>query len=343
MVKWFIITFIIIITKLILGDLNKYKRKDIFLFVSFIAIVIGLTLRKANMDLPSGDLDYYYRTYNSAIYSNFNVFIKTKNMETGYLLLNRFLAYIFPFPRFIFFFQGAFVTGSFFYIIRKYSPNVFLSLFLYLSLGLFVFCYTGFRQSIAISICMLSIPLLLNKKYFWCLIMTGIAYLFHHTAIIFLLFILLHNLKISKRNIIIYLLVIFVISILTPTLIKIGNDFFNKDYKVNDGFSWTSGLLTLALYLFCIVLYLLYVKKDVSKVEIVFWNLSMIALTMFMGRYSTKILERMSFYFVLGFSFILPFALQNIKNKTVSDFLILTTEILSVLLFVYKTLNNIVV
>lgn len=71
--------------------------------------------------------------------------------------------------------------GYFFY---KYSDNLWASYMIYMTIGLFAMNMTGIRQSMACSMVVLGMIMLLNKKYFWFVISIILGYLFHYSAII---------------------------------------------------------------------------------------------------------------------------------------------------------------
>lgn len=71
--------------------------------------------------------------------------------------------------------------GLFFY---KYSENLWASYMMYMTIGLFAMNMTGIRQSLACSMVLLGMIMLLNKKYFWFVISIILGYLFHYSAII---------------------------------------------------------------------------------------------------------------------------------------------------------------
>lgn len=83
---------------------------------------------------------------------------------------------------------------------KKYSPYIFLSIFLYFSRIFLVIDMGQFRQGIALSIILWSISYLLNSKKYKFLILVLVASLIHSSAIIALLFYFVINLRFQKST-----------------------------------------------------------------------------------------------------------------------------------------------
>lgn len=82
------------------------------------------------------------------------------------------------------------------YVIEKSSVNQIFALAVYYGMYLFLHSFNMIRQCIAMSFCFLSFYFFLKKKRVWALLYFSAAFLFHKSAIIFLLVPL-----VSKKNI----------------------------------------------------------------------------------------------------------------------------------------------
>ena len=104
--------------------------------------------------------------------------------------------------------------GIFFY---KYSENLWASYMMYMTIGLFAMNMTGIRQSIACSMVVLGMIMLLNKKYFWFVISIILGFLFHYSAIIAFIIAVIPFIKYKSPWQLTLLLFI-------PLLVRIGGD-----------------------------------------------------------------------------------------------------------------------
>lgn len=70
--------------------------------------------------------------------------------------------------------------------IRRYSVSAWLSILLYVTLGLFVFSFSGLRQAIAIGICFFALRFIKDKRLLWFVLAVLLAATFHTSALVFL-------------------------------------------------------------------------------------------------------------------------------------------------------------
>ncbi|MBQ0047165.1 MAG: EpsG family protein [Prevotellaceae bacterium] len=212
--------------------------------------------------------------------------------------------------------------GVFIYLLLFYNPSLNLM-----------------RQSMAMSVCMLSWCFLYKHKLLWCIIFMVLAYFCHHSAVIFAIpiFIYLYlnytrKKKKKKKNKIksrtnftqfVYILApLFVVlyDIILGVLIRVGifSDHFNAYVDSDEtNFSKTNVLSSLILFLFVV----LFAKK--SHLEEKFGNYTkIIAYISFILMFSSLVSAwafRSSYYFLTLFPIIIPMMTQNLKNTSVKQ------------------------
>ena len=97
------------------------------------------------------------------------------------------------------------------YIYRKYSPDFWLSFFLFIaSTDYLSWMHNGIRQFIAVVMLFLCVPLIAKKRYIAAIIIILLAALFHSTALIFLPFVFIVNGKAWNLRTIIFILSVIV-------------------------------------------------------------------------------------------------------------------------------------
>ena len=151
-------------------------------------------------DIPQYIETFKYISRNNASYEDAN---KMYKMKEGYYYLNKVIGYIWVNPQFFMFIIGAIISTPYFILIKKYNKRyAWIACLLY---------YMGFvqstfvlRQHIAISMCVMCVPLLaktdgLNCKYIKEILLLTIipllAITIHPTAILFLLLIACYYIK----------------------------------------------------------------------------------------------------------------------------------------------------
>lgn len=123
------------------------------------------------------------------------------------------------------------------YIYRKYSEDLFLTLFLYMTTLTCFWPYNGVRQSLAGSICFGAFSFLCNRKYIQYIACVIIASIFHATALVMLPLMLFLIMKPWSKK------VIFLIGALIISVLFLGNiwtviieflSFMGQDKMVSD-------------------------------------------------------------------------------------------------------------
>lgn len=304
---------------------NTEKNKKCLFVIAFVLLVLLLGCRNAQYDYGS-DLNNYYRAFERAIAStNLKKFISENYMEQGYLCLNWIMARFIKWPQFIVFFQAAFCCGLTLRYIYKHSTDMMMSIIGFLSLGLFQIYLTGFRQSMAISICLVAFEKAEEKKFFRFILYVILATMIHQTAIVYLVVYLLTNIRVSKLSIICSLGVIFVVWQFVPEIVQLGNTLFEKEYEGTFVGNSTGGLINVFIGVAIIALMayrirslnrsnlgrgIMY-KKDRIDQNAYYPNFRMFH-SLFLGtgiyalRYQALILERISYYFIPTMFILLP-------------------------------------
>ena len=173
MLVWCCLILYIVILKFSLGKLEDNKRKRIFLILASLGVIFVLGSRYPYYEVER-DLEVYYNHYRSMINTPWKSIVQatkannaTSRFGVGYIILNKCLATIIPWPQFILYFVALVSVGTMAYFIYKNSSRVFESFILYITIDLMVYHLTMFRQSIAIGICLVAIELIKKKKFWW--------------------------------------------------------------------------------------------------------------------------------------------------------------------------------
>ena len=214
---------------------NTKLRLPLF-YISSIYIFFIVCFRGTN----TGDGDYgaYLRIY-SLFDSWFAVLDPlTSHVEYGFRLIS-YLGNYFNFDgQFIFIVMGVLSLIPIYYIIKRYSPYLSLSLLLFVP-SLFVFNMQASRVSVSVAIMLLAFYLIFEKKYIKSIILFIISLLFHASSVISLAIILV---KLNIQKLFFLFLIMLFIGITFPPIPLIinfvnliGLDFFS--YKLSVYFS----------------------------------------------------------------------------------------------------------
>lgn len=312
---------------------NNKNGKIYFILLSSMVLCLYAGLRGHNLQ---PDIPTYVKSYEKYAEYSFNEIIALYSMET------RDPSYYFTawlFSRFFTDVQwwlaavGAFFVLAMLFVIYKESENPLLSILMFLSLGSFEFALSGLRQSIALSIIVLSYLFIKNRKPVKFIISVLIASLFHFSAILFLIAYPLARVKLGLWHVIvaIVLLVLFigfqssVRTFLENFLVDSQyQDYVSRDVTLN----FSGFIIQICIFIFNLVYY----KKTVAKNKdaLILYNLVFIGLLLQL--YSSMIAEffRLSYYFSFANFLLVPLAISSESDDKIKDVLKLVIGLLFV-------------
>lgn len=244
------------------------------------------------------------------------------DFEYGYRLYNKLLSYISGSPQMIIICNSTVILVLLFFLIRKASPDFLLSIWLYLTLGIFQTEMNVSRNAIAILIAYLGFQYLSQKKFWPFLLTCLVAMLFHKAAVLFLpVYWIVHNIEWSQKKMSLTVLVSLIVGILFPYIAPFLSGFL--PYAVTKYFesnfskmeSMVVGVFYLALF---IMIYILMNRNERKKVfthcrlgtTLFTLNISCFALNFGIG-YAARIAALFGPYMILY----LPQMLQLVESE----------------------------
>lgn len=183
---------------------KKYKNKYNFIFAIILFSIAALRSPYTGMD-TSG----YYIMYNKMVHDNnalgyyLSQFITAIKEGTyidsfGWDFCNKLLSLIIKDGQLWLALLSAIFIVSVYITIKRHSADPVISWAYILSIFIYTFILQGLRQSIAMSIILLSLKYIYNRDLLKFILLVALATLFHQSAIIFLIAYPLYNLKVSK-------------------------------------------------------------------------------------------------------------------------------------------------
>lgn len=293
-------------------DTKESNRK--FLIFAGILLVAFFGCRNASTNFGS-DLNNYYRLFERAVKSDsVRSFLNTEVMEDGYVLLNWLIARVIKWPQFIIFFQAAFCIGVTLRFIYKYSDDVLVSLLGFTSLGVMQFYLTGFRQSFAISICLIALEFAFKNRFIPFILTILIAASIHKTAIVFIPVYWIVKRGLNQISGLIDFIAILFLSQIVPRLISFGNKVFDKEYAGKFAGNQLGGIINILIGGIIIIAMMLYQSRKYNNnfgeefPEYIkgFFHLTFIGTGVYALRYQALVLERIALYFTPSVFILLP-------------------------------------
>ncbi|MBO5312812.1 MAG: EpsG family protein [Clostridia bacterium] len=292
---------------------NDNRKKRSFLIFCGLALFLFMGLR--SRFLGSGDTQGYFGMMKSAIASgSWSEYYDEDGVEVGFQFFTYILSRLFDDAQALIIVTAAIYSFSICHFIYYNSKDVAFSTVAYITLGLMTFEMQGMRQSIAMSICLLSYELVKRKKFVPFVLAVLFAMLFHRTAIVFLVVYFISKLSYNWKNIAIMVVASAVVMFFADDLVAYANEIFDSSYV--NGFE-SGGVVATAIY-FLIIIFAIIFHKELGKDknEATMFYVLMIGAVCYVMRYiGTTVAERISFYFAFAQLTVLPNSLEYLKPR----------------------------
>lgn len=344
--------FLVLFYWLFLFYFSKKEITNSRLFLAVLPLFLIMALKSVSV---GSDTISYYTRYVGAV-----DMLSADNTitEPGYNLISYFFHDIVRVPFWVYnTIVSLFICYVLALFLKHYSTNIYLSLFLYVTIGLFTISMSGLRQMLAISIC--TIPVILAKVYeekgnkkheykFWRLLIgiliVILAYTIHNSSIFFIPILFLMDLRLTKpQTIIIMIIVISAIAFRSLIIDIMGNfvlDRYEK-YDLEEGYRMNilALLVPIAIGLFCV-----FVSKPnkgaqtySKSISLMFIFLSLQVLFNNLALNQNQI-ARLGYYFMNSYIILIPYVIKQIPENIRS--VVTTAIILLSLVYFYLGTNE---
>lgn len=321
----FFIKFFIVL--LILYFVLKYipgEKGNIFRYY-FLCICLFL-LSAFRGETVGGDLEHYIPHFEEISTTNsFKeiFFLYTSNFEPGYTLLLKFISIISPANRFYLIVTSAISLIGPFIFIKRYSPWPCFSLFIYMLLGFYTNTFNNVRQSMAISIYLISLSFIIEEKNKKFALMCLCASSIHFSAIICLSCLILNNIKLNSRNFFLMLIggtSFFYIcgeTIFTNLMVNVLTDKY-FGYSGGNGEGYGMLVFYIILTLICYISYILFRdkihpnSKQYMELFVKFMPM-LVAIQLFAPLFASML--RLTYYFYIPIIVLIPSIIKSITDK----------------------------
>ncbi len=315
---------------------QNIRKKKIFFFLSLLMIVCIAGFRS---EFVGSDSLQYYLAFSELNDMSANDAYHQR-YSFGYVALNRLVGCFSMSPYMLFFLIALFTFSAYYFFLKKYSINIFLSIIVFFSFNFAIFLTVG-RQAIATSVILFSLSFLFKKRYVVFAFFVGIASLFHPSAIIAILFIVCYKCKISYRTILVFLIssfgLIFLINYLWEivAMLNISNYFSYQETSFNS--SGSSIIVNYIIRVFpgLLCLFLGYEKKrNYSCSENFFLILCLVHVCISNIACFSIIFERLSLYSGIAIPVVSTYFLSsNYLNKETKTLYLLVLLLYSISFF----------
>lgn len=315
----YLFVYLILLSLITRGLPSKYKT-TVQCVGSFVALLFLLGLHSPNV---GSDMQHYIPAFQGAekeltLRPDFVL-----GFEPGFVFYMSAIKFLTSDEQVFLFISAIIILIPIILLISHYSKMPMLSVIIYTSWYLYYFSFSGLRQSLAISICVIASLFLLKRKLIPFVLIVIIASQIHASALLFIVAYPLYWMRISNLKLLIASLIILFILIAFKDVISLVADFIFGEGNRYSGHiqSGEFGGFTIALvYLLIAVLQIVVNSKSSGHENPYIPFLLLLMLFQFTGIYSQTI-PRMGYYFLPFFALSFPEMIKQLpkKNRTVIE------------------------
>lgn len=295
---------------------NKRLKNRIVLALFFLIWIILLCFRKETVGADT--VRYHLLFINIQKMSFGSIFAKTfsADIEVGFYLLLKVISL------FTTNFRVVIVIGALLCVIPVWIlyrnnalQNSYLSVVMFISLGLFVFYCSAMRQAIAIGFMLPAYYFTKNRKPLLFILMVILAFMFHHSAFIMLLMYPVYHLKLRRYSILLLLVPIIIIVFIFRVPIFSALSSFIGEIYVGSIRSTGAIMIFLLLAILSLYCYLMPNNEALSDDIIGLRNLLVLATVLQIFSGINTLAMRFNYYYLLFVPILIPRIINEGMNK----------------------------
>lgn len=319
---------------------NKNIRRKFFLYGAFIDLFLFLSLRALTVGI---DMPIYLQIYDDCNLYGWNV-IYNLRYEVGFITYTKLIANIINSEQIYVCITAFLALIGPFYIIKKYSKNYFLSVFLFITFQFFTYDFYLLRQVIAISIVLLSIKFVEERKLFKFIFMVLLATIFHTTTCLFLIVYWIYKIRVNNRKLLWLTGIAIAIMILGNTVINMVFQYFYKyayySQLTNEGGGYFYLFVLICIFVFTTLIRDVYFNSE--KTNSLWYNILIFAILVQLFATIQSIFNRVTIYYSISIIIVLPNVIRCLRKSNLRLIVSILIYIFLTFYYVIETQNSII-
>lgn len=302
------------------GD-KIYRRKEKFLFILMAIILVVFVGLRTNYN-DTGAYRHAYELITPGLENIANVNLDL-GANPGFFITNLILKTIGFSTQSFLMFYAIITVGIYLWFIRKYADNLWLSVFLFFTMGCYTFTMAAIKQCVAVAFCLVATDRFIQKKnikfVFWVLV----ASTFHPYSLMYLIVPFLNFEPWCWKTLfllILFALIGFGMQSLIGTVIDITM-MLGEEYDASTFMGEGINIFRLAVVWVPVVVSFVtrnYLKANNTKADNIILNLSILnAEIMFVGLFGTaNYFGRLANYFLIFQALCLPHLFKGFTKES---------------------------
>lgn len=302
------------------GD-RVYRKKDkLIFFIITVVLAIFVGLRTSY-----NDTNTYMNMYEalSPGISNLLTIDLSLGSNPGFWVVNTIIKTLGFSTQSFLMFYAVLTVGIYLWFIRKYSDNIWLSVFLFFTMGCYTFTMAAIKQCVAVAFCLIATDRYLQNKKISLVLWILVASTFHPYSLMYLIIPLL-NFEPWSGKTYLFLLIFLIIGISLQPLLGTVVDITTMLGEEYDATTFTGegiNIFRLAVVWVPVVISFFtrkYLRTNNSKIDNIILNLTILnAEIMLIGLFGTaNYFGRLANYFLIFQALCLPHLFKSFNDNS---------------------------
>ncbi len=298
---------------------NKYKEipalRAIFILLCLTVLVVFPTVRALEVGT---DTENYRDMFVYKRHVGLSVADFIGGIEPGFVIFQKIMQSLTEnFTTFLFSI-ALFIVSIYLYLTKKISENFGISMFVFISLGIYIFFFNGARQAMAAAVYGFAILPLIRGNFVKYALFVILAASFHKTVIIMLPLYFVFRQKISLKQMVILVIATTLVTSGLSIVMSVAPGLVNEKYSDYHNRTSGGGVLLMVAYIVMNAAFFfsrkLIKEEDLPKYDI-FLNFTMFTAIVYivvnLGGQDVNLI-RFTLYSSFGFIFIWPLLFKNL-------------------------------
>ena len=326
----YLICFILPASVLLFSKSRVKNKKMLILILLPAAFLIAFKGESIGADTVT-----YNNAFRAMVNGNFWQIRDYNRIELGFTGLIWLLSKMTSNPQIQYIVLAIFFFVTFYYFLYRSTENYPVFLLLFYGLNVFSFFLTGLRQSFALLICLWAYDQAHKKHLFRFIICVGLAFLFHKSAIAFLIIYFCVRRNFKKIDIFYYALFFILVIIFNKYIFSIGGELFDINYGIE---FVANGYIMFSIIAIITVLSFVFYRelKKNNQFNAALISLNAMCMAFWILRLFSRTAERITLYF-MPFTILIVCELLKLVRKETGRIILSFGMIAAVgFLFVYR-------
>lgn len=213
---------------------------------------------------------------------------------------------------------AAFVAVSLGLLVYKYSPSVYWSYIIYLSMGFYIFTFSGLKQSVAMAFCMLAMIAVFENRPVQFVIFVVLAMVFHIPAIAFIIVYLVAHKKIDVSYFLLLGIMVAAVFLYRNQIVSWVSEMYYENETAFQQAEGIGGRFLMMLFIMGVALILRPLRNRDEKYRKVFNVMVLAAIAQTFSVYD-NVFTRLADYFYQFIIIFIPMMLQPGEDQVLEQ------------------------